>query len=764
MYLSKLELTGFKSFAKKTILFFPALEFGQTNITAIVGPNGSGKSNIADAIRWVTGEQSLKNLRGKKSEDIIFSGTSKSARLGYAEVSLFLDNSDRKAPIDYTELIITRKLYRSGESEYLINGSRARLQDILLLMAQLSFGQKSYSIIGQGLADAILAATPAERKDFLNEAAGIKQYQIKRDSAIHKLESTKNNLIQAENLIAEISPRLRSLTRQVKKLERRKEIEEKLKHFQIKFYSHRWFTGLNQWETDISRLKEISNKRQQIEEKFNSLQNQLSSLAGNDKEDGSFEKLQSQYTKIQETKNNLLHQKTILSAKIEVLSMDTPTKTKHSQVCSLSVNETEELLTALKQTKNLQENLIKEIKTNNLESIKLIAQKIINQINSTIKKIKKENLSAEDTIEKSTGEIENLKKQITNIEQNINTQNQELEKISEKINSLERERRRERSKLFLLQQQIQTKQQELNKFSSNENNIKIELARVETHKENLESEIKQELTSLEKLKKGATDDSPAETLSKIQKYKHQLELIGGIDPEITKEYKETKERFENLDSQIQDLKKATESLEKLIKELDNIIKNRFNQSFEKINTQFQKFFRVLFKGGTAKLIYTKEVTAQPQKDDLKLSQKPSNISNSSNSSSLEKIGGELKENTIIKEGVEIEATPPGKRLKSINMLSGGERALTSIALICAIIANNPSPFVVLDEVDAALDEANSVRFAQILEDLSHKTQFIVITHNRATMEKGKILYGVTMADNGVSKLLSVKMEEINPVK
>ncbi|NQU78085.1 AAA family ATPase [Candidatus Falkowbacteria bacterium] len=753
MYLSKLELTGFKSFARKTTLTFPKLEVGQTNITAVVGPNGSGKANIADAIRWVTGEQSLKNLRGKKSEDIIFSGTNKSARLGYAEVSLYLDNSDKKAPIDYTELIITRKLYRSGESEYQINGSKSRLADILLLMAQLSFGQKSYSIIGQGMADAILAATATERKDFLNEAAGIKQYQIKRDTAINKLELTKNNLGGAETLTSEIEPRLRSLTRQVKKLERRSEIEKKLKHFQIKFYSHRWFLNLTSWETLRSKLKNISNERQEVEKKFNSLTNQLSDLAIEDKEDGSFEKLQSQYNRIQEVKNNLLHQKTVLSAKLEVLSMETPERTKHSQVCSLSIAETEDILKVLIETKSLQEKLINETKTGNLESVKLIAAKIINQINSTIMSIRRENETAEDTKEKGNEKISELKKQITSINIDINAEETELKKIQEKISSLERKRREERSELFELQKQIQTKQNELNKFSANENNIKIELARIETHKEDLETEIKQKLGSLDKLTKGTTDESPSETHSKIQKYKHQLELIGGIDPEITKEYQETKNRFEHLDHQITDLKKATESLEKLIKELDGIIKNRFNSSFEKINAQFQKFFKTLFDGGSAKLIYTKEIITKtevpedsPEQSNPEKTESPSPVS--------------CPPSSEIKEGVEIEATPPGKRLKSINMLSGGERALTSIALICAIIANNPSPFVVLDEVDAALDEANSVRFAAILEDLSHKTQFVVITHNRATMEKGKILYGVTMGENGISKLLSIKMEEI----
>jgi len=223
MYLQKLEINGFKSFAKKT-----TLEFNR-GITAIVGPNGSGKSNIAEAVRWVMGEQSIKSLRGKHSTDVIFSGSDKSARLGLAEVSLHFNNEDKKAPIDYSELVLTRRIHRDGHSDYLLNGQVARLQDILLLLAQINLSSKTYSVIGQGMVDEILNVTPLQRKDFFEEASGVKPLQMKKNEALRKLDHTAENLQTVGIQLDEISPRLRSLTRQVKRLERRAEIENELR-------------------------------------------------------------------------------------------------------------------------------------------------------------------------------------------------------------------------------------------------------------------------------------------------------------------------------------------------------------------------------------------------------------------------------------------------------------------------------------------------------------------------------------------------------
>lgn len=243
--------------------------------------------------------------------------------------------------------------------------------------------------------------------------------------------------------------------------------------------------------------------------------------------------------------------------------------------------------------------------------------------------------------------------------------------------------------------------------------------------------------------------------------RHQLEMIGGIDPEVMKEHKEVDERFTFLTNQVNDLRQAISSTEKVIDELDEEIRKQSEKAFKAINAQFEKYFKVLFGGGSASLIkLSHQVVDEANRVSLDRAMEEVAHEQNPDEESLEAISSRIAERKDAVAGIDIQATPPGKKLKALNLLSGGERALTSIALLSAIMETNPSPFVVLDEVDAALDEANTVRFANILNELRRHTQFIVITHNRATMEKADTLYGVTMGDDGMSTLLSVKLEDI----
>ncbi|MCH8049659.1 AAA family ATPase, partial [Patescibacteria group bacterium] len=215
MYLTRLELQGFKTFAKKTAIEFPGPKNSKNALTVIVGPNGSGKSNLADAIRWCLGEQSMKQLRGKKTEDLIFSGAKGRGRAGFAEVTLTFNNENRAMDIDFAEVTITRRFYRDGDSSYLLNGKTTRLQDIQLLLADAGIGQRTYSVIGQGMIDHVLTASPEERKIFFDDATGVRGLQLKRHQSMLKLNKASENLMEVEMLLAEIEPRLRSLKRQV---------------------------------------------------------------------------------------------------------------------------------------------------------------------------------------------------------------------------------------------------------------------------------------------------------------------------------------------------------------------------------------------------------------------------------------------------------------------------------------------------------------------------------------------------------------------
>ncbi|MFH1433288.1 MAG: hypothetical protein ABIG32_00115, partial [Candidatus Uhrbacteria bacterium] len=329
----------------------------------------------------------------------------------------------------------------------------------------------------------------------------------------------------------------------------------------------------------------------------------------------------------------------------------------------------------------------------------------------------------------------------------------ELKRLEKQMEDRAKAQKEQRNELFEIGRQMRVKQNELHELSNQRNAIQIELARLEEREQNLLREIEIEIRDAELASK-IKQERTVETVDtdalypEIQKLKNQLELIGGIDPETMAEYEEIKSRHEFLDTQTKDLQGAIRSTEKIIDELDAKIKDQSEKAFKEINREFQRYFKLLFGGGSCSLV-------KMTRDDV---EEEETEAETTTERVRERLAG--KRDTVI--GIDIQATPPGKKLKALNLLSGGERTLTSIALLAAIMATNASPFVVLDEVDAALDEANTLRFASILGELAKLTQFIVITHNRATMEKSDVLYGVTMGDDGVSHLLSVNMEEVDP--
>lgn len=305
MYLKRLEIQGFKSFANKTILNFLPQNSGRFSITGVVGPNGSGKSNITDAIRWVMGEQSLKTLRGKKSEDVIFSGSQSKGQLGMAEVILTLDNSDTKILPEYAEVVITRRLYRNGDSEYLINGAPARLFDIHLLLAKAQFAENSYGVIGQGTIDQLLIVSPAERKDFLDEASGIKEFQIKRHQSQLKLNRSLENMTNAERLIAEVEPHLKMLHKQVKKLEKRQEVEVALRAAQESYYLHLYWRNRDEEEVLQQNLQTTESEIKKVQINLENIQVELANLARASTRQENFNELQNKYQEAVREKNSL---------------------------------------------------------------------------------------------------------------------------------------------------------------------------------------------------------------------------------------------------------------------------------------------------------------------------------------------------------------------------------------------------------------------------------------------------------------------------
>jgi len=880
MYLEKLEIQGFKSFANKNTLVFPGL-LGRDlrGITSIVGPNGSGKSNIADAVRWALGEQSMKTLRGKKSEDIIFSGTDKKNRLGMAEVSLYLNNEDRQAPLDYSQVVLTRRLYRDGLSEYLLNNGRVRLADVQILLAKANFGQKTYSVIGQGMVEGFLNTTLAERKEFFDEATGVKQFQLKRDDSLNKLINSYENLNQAAMLLSEIEPRLRSLTRQVNKLKRRHEIGAELKELQVSYYSKIWHEIKEKFDDYNKKFLEIEKIKQEKEKKGANLNRELNQLEQQSQTNLEFSSRQQELNEQQSQKEIINKQLAKLEAELEVklessgqfdlswlvnksgeikkdrLNTDEETTgleknierekkvlvdlEKEKETINSKINQfNQELLKSSssaagqglgkinQELKSLNELLKQSETSDDLANIKNIIKQIRRKVKLILglagAELEKENLAETQkklmalTAEKEeimvkinestfrisarSERVKLLKEKTAQLERELNDIENKLKdnqgaikaggkeaaagrlkqqaaELDEKINSLKEalnafsaKESQQRAKLFALQKNLQSLQTETNGLINQLNELKVNATRYETKLEDLEAEIRNSYGNLKEVMAKSLD-GPVDVeaaLGKINSLKRQVDQIGGIDPEIEKEYLETKERYDYLKNQADDLSGAIASLEKIIKELDAIIKEKFDEQLKTISAKFEEYFKILFNGGQAKIIKVltedlMENQTEKEEDEIAEAAAEPAPAEDKYADNLKRIKYLQKYNATGLAGIEIMATPPGKKIKSIAMLSGGERALTAIALICAIISCNPTPFVVLDEVDASLDEANSERLARILDDLSHKTQFIVITHNRASMRRANILYGVTMAESGVSKLLSIKLDEAKAV-
>ncbi len=866
MHLKRLEIQGFKSFAQKTTLEF------EPGITAIVGPNGSGKSNVADSIRWILGEQSVKQLRGKKSDDVIFAGSDKRARGSFAEVVATFDNADRRIPLDSSEVSIGRRVDRSGESEYLINGARVRLLDIIDLVLKSNIGTSRYTVIGQGTIDQLILAGPGEIKGLLDEASGVKTYHVRREKTLKRLDQTAQNLMRAHDVVNELEPRLKSLRRQAKRMEAREGIELELKVLLRERLGGSFYTLSNQVKEIGDRVQALTQQRQALDVQIADAQMKIEKeVQGESGHATRLATLRRDLLTLQEQKNRLFEQRSILQGKLasaksgaagdprtlqlqahqlelklqaleeqlerarqellgsgeqaEQLQHERTKVEKHLQDLYATLAEPDTVdkdafTRALDGLHNAVDNFLSRIEVaQNLPQIQELAstfkhsytelkhtaramvqqggggsaerQEELQRLHSVKSRLEQElslfsskRASAETSVRlleeqkqalsqehldvrlelqkaSSTGTdsfVEQLTSESTRIEQEIAALQSRMRTLEEHLTEASSGETQRRQMLSETERHIRTLQDATSKLRDQESALNVEKARFDTQLELVTAEIQQvfghELGG-EVMRTAAPSKTPNIDES-ISKYKHQLELIGGVDEMTMQEYRETEERFTRLSDQIADLSRSVEDLKQVMDELDEHIKTRFNEAFHKINERFENYFRVLFNGGRAQLTLVRakdEAAEQASETDESPEVADTNLRPE------EKLVQKYEAGSSNVIGVDMKATPPGKKLANIQALSGGERALTSIALLCALLACFPSPFVVLDEVDAALDEANTIRFGQILGTLAHQTQFVTISHNRETMAQSTMLYGVTMGDDSVSKILSLKFDQ-----
>ena len=702
MHISKLELFGFKSFAKKQTILL------DSGVTGIVGPNGCGKTNIVDAIRWVLGEQKTSRLRSSKMEDVIFNGASNIKPLGLCEVYLTVQNDKGLLPIEYEEVEIGRRLYRNGDSEYFINRTACRLKDIYNLFVDTGMSSDAYSVIELNMIEQILSDKDDSRRSMFEEAAGVNKYKSQRRSALRKFELNSRDLERIDDIILEIEMQVKSLELQLKRFKRHEKLSSQIKDIEINLASAK----IIDLERGIKPLESLLKKKNTLLKKNTS-------------------KKESESVELKDARDFYLAEKEI----VEKMKVDVD---------------------------NLTENLLKEVQAKNRESSKGMEvledelQKKISQLNKfdkdyikivsnndVIKSLSnesRENFKNKNfTVIETDKKYENLKASIEDYKDKIQSYNKEKEFDFNKIDDSIKEMQK---KINLHKLELRNKEQDLNQAFMKMESIRIKIDADKFNKDDIFYDIKSaEMKIAEsnikisqikevikekfgndiKLKK-MKDYSISEMTYNVEKIKRSIEAIGPINWAVSDEYEEQSKRLNILNEQRSDLLDSEKNLKDAIKKIDSVAKKQFLDTFEIIKNNFETMFGVFFSGGKG------SINLQDAEDPLN-------------------------------SDVVIFAQPPGKKNNSLRMLSAGEKSLTAIALLFSIYQYKPSPFCILDEIDAPLDDINIKKFTDVISEYSKGTQFIMVTHNKLTMESADCIYGVTAEKKGISKVISINFAE-----
>ena len=805
MKFKKLELTGFKSFFDKTTFYI------EDGLTGIVGPNGCGKSNIVESLRWCMGETSAKSMRGAGMEDVIFSGTSNRPEKNFSEVSLSIDNKDKDGPQQYhklDEILIRRKIERNKGSKYYLNEKEIRARDAQTFFADLSTGAHSPSLISQGKIGQLVTSKPDERRAILEEAAGIAGIHARRHEAETRLNAAENNLKRADELKKQQQKQLDNLKKQAEEATKYKEISKEIRKTEAGLYYLKLLEieknkkeiteNVSEQDDEISAIKiDLNHNTELLNEENAKLaplrDRKLESLA-------KLQKINLDMTNLEEEEKRIKKLSTKLENSLVTIDSDLEREKSISLDASLNekriLEEKDELLKTEKSfgTTEVEINENLELSKRNLNGLKKDLENLVSLIGKLIdeeKKISKDLfVNLRDLIDKITSahenyatnysknetvksdsikrkeriknidvELENWKslkinsekmignlqerKQKINIEMKENQKNpeiiattkgqniQNLENTKKRTEELEEELNSAEERYNKINNNIKDVQEKLSNLRENKARNEATLEGIATRKKDLFYSINSELNitdenKLLSLSELNTDELPSmeNQILTVEKIKKERESMGTVNLRADIETKKFEDEIKKMEDDRADLYSAIVKLKTSIEELNQKGRERLLEAFEKVNRKFNEVYTKLFSGGSAKL-------------ELVDSDDP------------------------LEAGLEMFVSPPGKRLQSITLLSGGEQALTALSLIFAVFLVNPSPICVLDEVDAPLDDANVTRFCSLLDELTNitKTRFIIITHHALTMSRMHRLYGITMPEKGISQLVAVDLQK-----
>ena len=792
MEFKKIQLNGFKSFADKTNFLI------EDGLTGIVGPNGCGKSNIVESLRWVMGETSAKSMRGSGMEDVIFSGTSNKASKNIAEVSISVSNQNNEGPIQYRELDeihIRRKIEKDKGSKFYINDKEVRARDTQMFFADLSTGAHSPSMISQGRIGALVTAKPTDRRAILEEAAGISGLHVRRHEAELRLSAAENNLKRADELRKQQERQLANLQKQAEEATKYKLISEEIKKIEAGLY----YLRLIEIDKEIRIENEINteaegevsgynNKINEFEKQIKSETDKVTPLR--EKNIENLSKIQRLNLELQSLdEENTRTQKELENSKKSLQTLDEDISREKGIIIDANSNEKR-----LKEEKNeliqidskyyetekqsnedldLSKNKLKE----EIENIRnLISNKqndealsALNVFESSIeiyadsysknRNIKKESVKRNERIKIIEKEIESWKNLLLNSEKMVSELSERKNKFNSQLEKLDNQPKIQAEKKGKISENLRISDQEKNEIEKiiTETDENIEALRAQLNKiqeqsiqirerkassgatieglnkrksdllDRINSELNlTEENVLENSNLNGVEELPnhVDQEDLLDKKKQVREKLGSVNLKADEETNKYEVEIKKMEQDRSDLVTAIIKLKESINELNQKGRERLIEAFEKVNRKFNEVYTKLFNGGNAKL-------------ELVDSDDP------------------------LEAGLEMLVSPPGKRLQSITLLSGGEQALTALSLIFAVFLTNPSPICVLDEVDAPLDDANVTRFCNLLDELTKitNTKFIIVTHHALTMSKMDRLYGVTMPEKGISQLVAVDLQK-----
>ncbi len=791
MEFKKVQLNGFKSFADKTNFLI------ENGLTGIVGPNGCGKSNIVESLRWVMGETSAKSMRGSGMEDVIFSGTSNKASKNIAEVSISISNPDNEGSVQYRELNevhIRRKIEKDKGSKFYINDKEVRARDAQMFFADLSTGAHSPSMISQGRIGALVTAKPTDRRSILEEAAGISGLHVRRHEAELRLSAAENNLKRADELRRQQEKQLANLQKQAEEATKYKVISEEIKKIEAGLF----YLKLIEIEKEIRIENEINTEAEDevsgYNEKINEFEKQIKSeiekinplreknienLSKIQRLNLELQSLDAENKRIQDEiisiKNSLETFEDDISREkgiiIDANSNEKRLKEERGELIEIdskyyeSEKQSDNDLNSSKEELKIEIGKIKDLinSQKNQEAIAALDNytKLIEEYASIYSKnenIKKESVKRNERIKIIDKEIESWKNLLMNSEKMVNELSERKSKLSNQLNKLDNQPKLQAEKKGQITEGLRISEEEKNENESiiNLTDEKIESLRSQLNEIQEQSiQIRERKASsgatVEGLKKrksdlidrvhselNLTEDNILENSNLfgveelpdavnqedlLDKKKQEREKLGSVNLKADEETNKYEKEISKMEQDRADLVTAIIKLKESINELNKKGRERLVEAFEKVNRKFNEVYTKLFNGGNAKL-------------ELVDSDDP------------------------LEAGLEMLVSPPGKRLQSITLLSGGEQALTALSLVFAVFLTNPSPICVLDEVDAPLDDANVTRFCNLLEELTKitNTKFIIVTHHALTMSKMDRLYGVTMPEKGISQLVAVDLQ------